>query len=115
LNKFTIYHHARCGKSRQTLALLRENGIEPEVIEYIKTPPDFDTIVEVLKKLEIPAEKLVRKNEAIFKEKYSGRELSKEQYIQAMVNDPILIERPIVISENKAVIGRPPENINSLL
>ena len=115
MNKFTIYHHARCGKSRQTLALLRENGIEPEIIEYVKTPPDFDTIVEVLKKLDIPAEKLVRKNEAIFKEKYRGRELSEKQIIQAMVDNPILIERPIVIKDNKAVIGRPPENINLLL
>ncbi|MGE0929755.1 arsenate reductase (glutaredoxin) [Peijinzhouia sedimentorum] len=115
MNKITIYHHARCGRSRQTLALLRENGIEPEIIEYVKTPPSFDEIVNVLKRLNIPAEKLVRKNEAIFKENYSGKELSEKQYIQAMVDDPILIERPIVIKDNKAVIGRPPENINLLL
>jgi arsenate reductase (glutaredoxin) len=115
LNIITIYHHARCGKSRQTLALIRENGIEPEIIEYVKTPPSLYEIEKILKQLDMPAEKLVRKNEAIFKEKYSGREFSEKQYIQAMVDDPILIERPIVIKGNKAVIGRPPENINLLL
>ena len=110
-----IYHNPRCSKSRQGLALLREAKIEPEIIDYLKNPVSFDELSTVLEKLDIPAIDLIRKNEKIWKENYRNKSLSEQEVIQAMVENPKLIERPIVIKENKAVIGRPPEKIKELL
>jgi len=111
-----IYHNPRCSKSRQTLALLEENGVTPNIIEYLKQPPTADTLKKLLSQLEIPARDLLRKSEAIYKElKLSDKTLSDAQLIQAMVKNPKLIERPIVINNNKAKIGRPPEAVLEIL
>ncbi|GAB3094954.1 arsenate reductase (glutaredoxin) [Aestuariicella hydrocarbonica] len=112
----TIYHNPRCSKSRQTLALLQEQGIEPEIVLYLDTPPDADTLKSLLSKLGIGARQLLRKGEDAYKENaLSNPELSDEQLIEAMTRHPKLIERPIVIKGDKAVLGRPPENVLELI
>ncbi|MDX1653101.1 MAG: arsenate reductase (glutaredoxin) [Brumimicrobium sp.] len=110
-----IFHNPRCSKSRQTLELIRKKGVEPEVILYLENSPNADELRNILKKLQIPAEKLVRRGEQEFKDRFKGKDLSEAEWIEAMVNYPKLIERPIVIKENKAVIGRPPESVLELL
>ncbi len=113
--QFKYYHNPRCGKSRQCLAFLQEKGVEPELVLYLKNPPSFEELSEVIDKLGIKPLELIRKNESIFKENFKGKELSNKEWIQAMVDYPKLIERPILISENAAVIGRPKENVLQLL
>ena len=115
MSSFTIYHNPKCTKSRATLALLQEHGIEPKVIEYLKAPPTAAELKAVIGKLGIGPEQLVRKGEEIYKTQYAGKKLTDAQWIEAMVSHPILIERPIVVTGNRAVIGRPPENVESLL
>ncbi len=112
---FQIYHNPRCGKSRNALALLKENGIEPEIVEYLKTPPTKAELEGLVKKLGNKPLDLIRKGEAIFKEQFKNADLTDEQWLEAMVQHPILIERPIVIKGNKAVIGRPPELVLELV
>lgn len=115
MNDFTIYHNPRCSKSRETLALLREHGIEPQVIEYLQQPPTAAQLKSIVAKLGIKPEALLRKGEEIYKTKYAGKTLTDAQWIDAMVNDPILIERPIVVSGKRAVLGRPPQNVLQLV
>ena len=115
MSGFTIYHNPNCTKSRATLALLQQRGIEPKVIEYLKAPPSAVELKAIIGKLGIKAQQLVRKGEDIYKAKYAGKTLTDPQWIEAMVKDPVLIERPIVVSGPRAVIGRPPENVESLL
>jgi len=115
MSDLTIYHNPKCTKSRATLALLQERGLQFAVIEYLKTPPTAAELAAVIGKLGIPAEQLVRKGEEIYEANFAGKTLNDAQWIQAMVSHPILIERPIVISGARAVIGRPPENVNVLL
>lgn len=111
-----IYHNPRCSKSRQTLALIEESGVELQVIEYLKTPPTADELDSLLKKLKREPQDLMRKGEDIYRElKLSERELSREEAIAIMVEHPKLIERPIVVKGRQAVLGRPPENVNELL
>lgn len=112
-----IYHNPRCSKSRQGLEIIKESGKEYEVIEYLKEPLTADALKEILKLLNIKPIALVRKNEKIWKEKYKAQEkdLSDDDIIDAMLEEPKLIERPIVVNEDKAVIGRPPEDIDSIL
>lgn len=110
-----IYHNPRCRKSRETLALLRENGLEPEIVEYLKEPLQEAELALLLKKLGIPAEKLLRKGERVFKENFKGKDFSEAEWIAIIAEHPVLMERPIVETEDRAVIGRPPENINALL
>ena len=110
-----IYHNPRCSKSRQGLAILEETKLDFEVINYLNTPSTKKELVEILELLKISPIDLVRKNEAIWKENYKGKTLTDNQVIDAMVSNPKLIERPIVINNNKAVIGRPPELIKSIL
>lgn len=110
-----IYHNNRCSKSRQTLALLNEAGQEVEVIEYLKTPPTAEELRDILKKLNMKPVQLLRKGEAVYKEQFNGKQLSDDEWIQVMVENPVLIERPIVVKDNKAVLGRPPENVQVLL
>ncbi len=110
-----IYHNPRCSKSRQTLNILEETNQEVDVILYLKDTPTTKDIKSLLKKLKISAEQLVRKSEKIFKEKYKGKSLTEEQWIEVMAAHPILLERPIVIKGNRAIIGRPPENVKVLL
>ena len=110
-----IYHNPRCRKSRETLTLIEEAGVEPEIILYLENPPTARELKAILSKLGIPAEQLVRKSEAIYKEKYKGKKLTEAQWIKAMIAHPKLIERPIVVEGKKAVLGRPPEQVNELL
>ncbi len=111
-----IYHNPRCTKSRQTLQLLIEHNIEPEVIEYLKTPPSRKTLSDILDMLGLEPRALIRKNEAVYQEKNLGDPgLSRDDLIDAMIDDPILIERPIVINESRAALGRPPENILEII
>jgi len=110
-----IYHNPRCSKSRQTLALLQEKGVEPEVVLYLDTVPTTDELKVLLAKLGISPMQLVRKGEAVWKEKFKGKELSDDEIIAAMISNPKLIERPIVVKDNKAVLGRPPENALELI
>lgn len=110
-----IYHNPRCSKSRQTLALIQGKNVEPEIVEYLKEVPSESELKTLLQMLGIPAEKLLRKGEADFKENFKGKTLSEDEWISAMVKYPKLIERPIVVKGNKAVLGRPPENVLELL
>ena len=114
--KVTIYHNPRCSKSRQTLALLQEKNIQPEIIEYLNTPPDAKTLKSIINKLGIKPAELLRKKEPPFKElKLVDKLDDDEAIIKAMTDNPVLIERPIVVANNKAAIGRPPENILDIL
>lgn len=109
-----IYHNPRCSKSRQTLQLLEEQGAKFKVIEYLKDVPTPEEMKMLLMKLNIKAEDLVRKGEAVYKEKFKGKAFNEEEWIQIMIEHPKLIERPIVVKDNKAVLGRPPENVKEL-
>ncbi|MEC7591984.1 MAG: arsenate reductase (glutaredoxin) [Pseudomonadota bacterium] len=112
----TIYHNPRCSKSRQTLALLQEHGVTPTVVEYLKTPPDAATLGDILAKLGCPPRQLMRVKEAVYRELGLGDEnLSDADLIQAMVDNPILIERPIVLAGDRAALGRPPEAVLAIL
>ncbi|MEC8116115.1 MAG: arsenate reductase (glutaredoxin) [Pseudomonadota bacterium] len=112
----TIYHNPRCSKSRQTLALLQERGVTPTVVEYLKTPPDAATLGDILAKLGCPPRQLMRVKEAVYRELGLGDEnLSDADLIQAMVDNPILIERPIVLAGDRAALGRPPEAVLAIL
>ncbi len=112
----TIYHNPKCSKSRQTLELIRKQGIEPEIIEYLKTPPNTRTLDNILGLLQLEPRDLMRKGEAPYKENnLDNQSLTRKQLIKAMVDNPILIERPIVLANGKAAIGRPPEQVISIL
>jgi arsenate reductase (glutaredoxin) len=115
MSEISIYHNPNCTKSRATLAMLRERGYEPRVIEYLKTPPSATELKEIIRRLGIKAEDLVRKGEDIYKARYAGKTLTEAQWIEALVENPILIERPIVIRGERAAIGRPPEKVAALL
>ena len=111
-----IYHNPRCSKSRQTLQLLEQQAHKPEIVEYLKTPPDAQTLGELLDMLDLEPRELMRKKEKEYLE--SGADdtgLSREQLIELMVKFPKLIERPIVVSNGKAAIGRPPERVLDIL
>ncbi len=111
-----IYHNPRCSKSRQTLQLLEENGVQPEIIEYLKNSPSKDELISVLNSLGLSPRDLMRKGESIYKElNLKNNELSDEQLVNAMLENPILIERPIVLANGKAAIGRPPESVLDIL
>jgi arsenate reductase len=114
MNEFTIYHNPRCSKSRLTLELLYGHGVEPRIVEYLQTPPTAAQLRTLIAALGIQPEQLVRKGEEVFKRRYAGRTLSDDQWIEAMIQNPILIERPIVVSGRHAVIGRPPQNVQQL-
>ena len=109
----TIYHNPRCSKSRQTLALIEENNQEVSIVEYLKTPLDESTINLLLSRLDLSPVEMMRTKESEFKEQNLAN-ATDNQLITAMVNTPKLIERPIVSSDTKAVIGRPPENVLTL-
>lgn len=109
-----IYHNPRCSKSRNALSILTENGKDVTVVEYLKTPPTFNELKLILKKLNIPAKDLIRKTEADYKEHFKGKDLNEDEWVQAMVDYPKLIERPIVIKGDKAVVARPPELVEQL-
>ena len=110
-----IYHNPRCSKSRQTLAIIEENNVAVDIIEYLKDVPSATELKDVLNKLGMKPTEILRKGEADFKENYKGKALSDDEWIAAMLKYPKLIERPIVVKGNKAVLGRPPENVKELL
>ena len=114
MENITVYHNSRCSKSRAALDLLTEKKQKFEIVEYLKTPLNSAEIKTILTKLDIPASELIRKGETEFKENYKGKELSETQWIEAMVTYPKLIERPIIVKGDKAVIGRPTERILEL-
>lgn len=109
-----IYHNPRCSKSRQGLQILENASKEFEVVEYLKQPLTFSELEAIIKKLDIAPIDLVRKNEKDWKDNFKGKDLSNAEIIKAMVRFPKLIERPIVVNNNKAVVGRPPEKINEI-
>lgn len=116
MGSITIWHNPRCSKSRQTLQLIRDAGIEPTIIEYLQTPPTEAELTDALNKLRLEPRELMRKKEALYKElSLDDDTLSVDRLIVAMVENPVLIERPIVFGGGQAVVGRPPENVLELL
>ena len=112
----TIYHNPRCSKSRQTLEILNQQNVDVEIIEYLNASPDAETLKQILSYLKITARELLRQGESAYKE--AGLEetnLSADEIIAAMVDHPILIERPVVVNNGKAAIGRPPESVLDIL
>ena len=110
-----IYHNARCSKSRAVCALVAARGIEARIVEYLKTPPSREELQGLLKKLGMEPFALVRRGESVFQENYAGKTLDEEAWLDALVAHPILIERPIVVRGERAVVGRPPEKVLELI
>lgn len=111
----TIYHNPRCSKSRAALELLRARGVEPNIVEYLKTPPSKEQLLAILDMLGIRAPDLARRNEEAWRQAGLDDESTDDAIVDAMVSHPVLIERPIVVRGDRAVIGRPPENVNALI
>lgn len=111
----TIWHNPRCSKSRQTLEMLRGRGVEPRVVEYLKTPPSAEDIRRVLKLMGKRAHELVRTCESAYRDEGLSSSTRDEDLVQAMFHNPILIERPIVITDEAAILGRPPENVLAII
>ena len=112
----TIYHNPRCSKSRQTLELLRARGIEPEIIEYLQNPPDEETLDKLLGQLGLEPGELMRTKEDEYRELgLDAKQASRTELLRAMIENPILIERPIVVKGSEARLGRPPEQILEIL
>jgi arsenate reductase len=115
-SKVTIYHNPRCSKSRQTLELIRDRGLEPEIVEYLKDAPTADELRAILKKLKLGARAILRTGEAVYRELgLADPTLSEDELVAAMAANPVLIERPIVVRGARAALGRPPEAVLSLL
>ncbi len=111
-----LYHNPRCSKSRQTLELLRDRGVEPAIVEYLKTPPSHQQLDSILRGLNLEPRALMRTKEAEYKElNLQDESLSRDQLIHAMITSPKLIERPILIVGDEIAIGRPPENVLTIL
>lgn len=110
-----IYHNSRCSKSRSVCALVSERKIDAKIVEYLETPPNKAELRALLRKLGMKPGELVRRGERIYQETYANREMSDEQWLDALVAHPILIERPIVVCSERAVIGRPPEKVLTLI
>lgn len=113
--KMKIYHNPRCRKSRETLDLVQSKGHDPQIVLYLEQAPTQKELKAILKKLDMKPEQLLRKGEAIFKENYKGKSFTDAQWIKIMVENPKLIERPILINGDKAAIGRPPEQVLDIL
>ena len=112
--KVTVYHNSRCSKCRETMTILKEHGIEPTVVEYLENPPTRELLEELLQKLNMTAHELARSGEDIYKQQ-NASELSENELIDLMVKEPILIERPIVVMGDTAIVNRPPEKIKQYL
>ncbi|WMS87420.1 arsenate reductase (glutaredoxin) [Pleionea litopenaei] len=116
MSEFTIYHNPRCSKSRQTLALLQEKGIEPTIVEYLKNPPSVNKLKTIIKLLGVTPRDILRTKEAEYKDAgLDDKSLNQEALLKLMIANPKVIERPIVVTKTKAVIGRPPENVLDLI
>ncbi|MBF9254540.1 arsenate reductase (glutaredoxin) [Pontibacter sp. 172403-2] len=110
-----LYHNNRCSKSRQALELLQDEGQEVQVIEYLKQAPTAGELERIVQKLGIKPEQLLRKGESVYKTQFAGQTHTDEEWIRIMAEHPVLIERPIIVNGNKAVIGRPPEKVLTIL
>ncbi|WP_336128956.1 arsenate reductase (glutaredoxin) [Mesoflavibacter sp. CH_XMU1422-2] len=110
-----IYHNPRCRKSREGLQILEESGKDFEIVKYLENTPTKEELSDIIKLLGIKPIDLVRKNESIWKENYKNKQLSDNEIITAMIENPKLIERPIVVNKDKAIVGRPPENIKKII
>lgn len=116
MSEITLYHNPRCSKSRQTLALLEERGLQPRIIRYLDTPPDAQTLDRLLNLLGLEPRQLMRPKETPYQAlDLANSTLSRAELIDAMIAHPILIERPIVVANGKAAIGRPPESVLDIL
>jgi len=113
--KTIIYHNSRCSKSREGLCLLEDLGEDVEIRNYLKEPPGYEELENLLSMLKAEPLDIIRKKEAVFQELYEGKDLSRKEWIEAMIEHPVLIERPIVVKGNRAVVGRPPSLIRELL
>lgn len=111
----TIYHNKNCSKSRATLELIEESGVPFTVVDYLSTPFTKREFKTILKNLDLPIKNIIRRNESLYKTKFATKHLSDNEWIDVLIKNPILIERPIVTKGNRAIIGRPPENVLSLL
>ena len=110
-----IYHNTRCSKSRDVCSILEKKKVKTEIVEYLKTPPTQKEIKELLKMLGMKASEIVRKGEPLYKEKFADKKLTEAQWVKVLSENPILIERPIIVKGNKAIIGRPPERVLELI
>ena len=115
MSNVVIWHNPRCSKSRETLKLLKDNGVEPTIVEYLKDVPTKKELQEALKMLGLEARQMMRTKEKLYKENALADVSAKAELIAAMHENPVLIERPIVFHKNKAAIGRPPENVLEIL
>ena len=111
----TIYHNATCSKSLCAIDLLRQEGQQLQIVEYLKQPPTVEEMKALLKKLQMKPEDLVRKGEPVYKEQFAGRQFSDEEWLQILSKNSVLIERPIVVNGDRAVIARPPERVQEIL
>lgn len=109
-----IFHNPRCGKSRDALSYLYSKGLKPEIVFYLQNPPSFSELRDVIRKLNIKPAELIRIKEKVFISNFKGKNFSDDEWIKIMVENPILIERPVIITGEKAVIGRPKERIEDL-
>jgi len=110
-----IYHNPRCRKSREALEIIRQAGYEPIIIEYLHDPPSYQELKDMLKNMGKKPEEIVRKGETIFKDNFRGKNLSDDEWIKVMIKNPKLIERPIVVNGENVALGRPPENVRSII
>lgn len=113
--KTIIYHNNRCSKSREGLCILEDLGADVEIRDYLKVPPTYEELDNLLKLLKVKPLDIIRQKEPVFVEKFAGKTRTRKQWIQAMINYPILIERPIVVKGDQAIVGRPPSLIRDLL
>jgi arsenate reductase len=112
---WTVYHNPRCSKSREVLQRLRDEGIEPKVVEYLKEVPSERELEMLVMKLGVRPEELVRKSEQLYKDRFKGLRFNDHEWVRVMHEHPVLIERPIIVKGHKAIIGRPTERIDELL
>ena len=110
-----FFHNPRCRKSREALVLINEKGLDIDVVQYLKNPPSFEEFQIIIQKMRLKPIDLVRKNELLFKERFKGKEFSDDERINVLIENPKLIERPILVTENAAIIGRPPEDVLKVL
>lgn len=112
MTEVTIYHNPRCSKSREALRLLRENSVEPRIVEYLKEPPSSAELIAILDKLDMPPRDLIRRKEAPYRDlNLDDASLGRDALVAAMAAHPVLIERPVVVKGDRAVLGRPPERV----